>query len=313
MKLFFKYLKSFISEHWDLKLYLLFFAYTAILITINYSIDFEDHYLAGTLHKPYAVFAYAATHAVGYYGMLFILLFYRKDFTPVKSYEFWLKTLIVFLAIGLDRTLRFYNLFTDLPYSERIYLHRNIKNIIWVLTFIIPALFLYFIWDRKHDKNFYGLGFKNVKFKTYLSIFWVVIPLTFAASFLPDFLKQYPIYKESYGIHFDREGIMPKWLTTAIFEVCYLSDFISIEFMFRGVLVISMVRMLGKDAIIPMATFYAVLHFGKPVGETISSMFGGYILGVITYYGRNIWGGVFLHMGLAFFMEFFAFMQKYLL
>ena len=51
------------------------------------------------------------------------------------------------------------------------------------------------------------------------------------------------------------------------------------------------------------------LHFGKPLGECISSVFGGYILGVIALYSRNIWGGVVLHMGVAALMELAAFSQ----
>ncbi len=67
---------------------------------------------------------------------------------------------------------------------------------------------------------------------------------------------------------------------------------------------------MGKNVILPMAATYAVLHFGKPIGETISSIFGGYILGVIALYSRNIWGGVFIHGGTAFFMEAFAFLKQ---
>ena len=38
-----------------------------------------------------------------------------------------------------------------------------------------------------------------------------------------------------------------------------------------------------------MAATYAALHFGKPMGETISSIFGGYILGVIALYNHSNW------------------------
>jgi hypothetical protein len=70
-------------------------------------------------------------------------------------------------------------------------------------------------------------------------------------------------------------------------------------------------KYLKQDVILPMAATYAVLHFGKPLGETVSSVFGGYLLGIFAWKGRNIWGGVFIHMGVAFFMELFAFLQKY--
>jgi len=91
-----------------------------------------------------------------------------------------------------------------------------------------------------------------------------------------------------------------------IFEMVYVSNFLTTELLFRGFLVIGMVKYLGKDAILPMVACYAVLHFGKPLGETISSVFGGYILGVIAFYSKNIWGGVFIHGGIALLMELFS-------
>jgi hypothetical protein len=71
-----------------------------------------------------------------------------------------------------------------------------------------------------------------------------------------------------------------------------------------------MAKLLGKDAVLPMVATYVVLHFGKPMGETISSIFGGYILGILALYSKNIWGGIFLHGGTAFLMEIFAFLKK---
>jgi hypothetical protein len=52
-----------------------------------------------------------------------------------------------------------------------------------------------------------------------------------------------------------------------------------------------------------MAVFYCAIHFGKPMAECISSFFGGIILGVITYNTRTIWGGVIVHLGIAWLME----------
>jgi len=41
-----------------------------------------------------------------------------------------------------------------------------------------------------------------------------------------------------------------------------------------------------------MVVAYASIHFGKPLGETIPSVFGGYLLGVLALYTRSIWGGL---------------------
>jgi membrane protease YdiL (CAAX protease family) len=83
-----------------------------------------------------------------------------------------------------------------------------------------------------------------------------------------------------------------------------------VELAFRGFLVIGMARWLGTRAVLPMAVMYCVLHFGKPMGEAIASFFGGYILGVLALRSRSIWGGVVVHLGLAWMMEFAAYLQR---
>lgn len=94
-----------------------------------------------------------------------------------------------------------------------------------------------------------------------------------------------------------------------VFELAYGIDFIATELLFRGFLIIGMAHILGKDVILPMVVTYAFLHFGKPLGETIGSVFGGYILGIMALYSRNIWGGIAIHLGVAWLMELAAFLQ----
>ena len=58
-----------------------------------------------------------------------------------------------------------------------------------------------------------------------------------------------------------------------------------------------------------MIATYCFLHFGKPVTETLSSIIGGYILGIIALKNKNIWGGVMVHVGVAWSMELFGYLQ----
>ena len=60
---------------------------------------------------------------------------------------------------------------------------------------------------------------------------------------------------------------------------------------------------VGKDAILPMAAFYCVIHFGKPLPECISSYFGGLLLGILVYKTHTIIGGLIVHLGIAWLME----------
>ena len=72
-------------------------------------------------------------------------------------------------------------------------------------------------------------------------------------------------------------------------------------------MVVGLSRYLGKNAILPMVACYAFLHFGKPMWETIGSVFGGFGLGVLAYESKNIYGGLIVHLGVAWGMEFSAF------
>ena len=77
----------------------------------------------------------------------------------------------------------------------------------------------------------------------------------------------------------------------------------TIELFFRGFLIFAFVRYVGAAAILPMATFYCSIHFGKPMFECVSSFFGGLILGVIAYRTQSIVGGLAVHLGVAWMME----------
>jgi hypothetical protein len=52
-----------------------------------------------------------------------------------------------------------------------------------------------------------------------------------------------------------------------------------------------------------VACFYCTIHFGKPPGEAISSFWGGLLLGIISYNTKSIWGGLIVHLGIAWMME----------
>jgi membrane protease YdiL (CAAX protease family) len=88
-----------------------------------------------------------------------------------------------------------------------------------------------------------------------------------------------------------------------LYELSYGIDFVTIEFFFRGFLILAFTRFAGKDAILPVAAFYCSIHFGKPLFECITSYAGGIILGAVVYNTRSIWGGLIVHLGIAWLME----------
>ena len=134
----------------------------------------------------------------------------------------------------------------------------------------------------------------------YLLLLLFLLPLVALASTRPDFLHTYPKVK---NIAFIGNYTHPIWPWRLLYELSYGLDFVSIELFFRGFLVIGLARWAGSKAILPMATFYCTIHFGKPLGECISSFAGGLALGVIAWRTRSILGGLVAHLGLAWMME----------
>jgi hypothetical protein len=152
-----------------------------------------------------------------------------------------------------------------------------------------------------HKKDtFYGLSAKKFNYSPYLIMLLIMMPLIVAASTQADFLSTYPKMKMILPLP---DNANPGWFYKLLFQLSYGSDFFSIEIFFRGFLIIGFMKWVGKDAILPMACFYCTIHFGKPLGECISSYFGGLLLGIVSYNTRSIYGGLMVHLGIAWLME----------
>lgn len=145
-----------------------------------------------------------------------------------------------------------------------------------------------------------GLTTYNVNARPYFLLLVLLVPLIALASTQPDFLAVYPKVK---NLSFLDKYAHPSWPWKLLYEISYGLDFLGIELFFRGLLVVGLVRYAGESVILPMAAFYCTIHFGKPLGECISSFFGGLILGVLAARTRNILGGLIVHLGLAWLME----------
>ncbi len=146
-----------------------------------------------------------------------------------------------------------------------------------------------------------GLTKKNFKAGPYFLLLLCLVPLVALASTQHDFLAFYPKAKNTAFIN---AYAHPLWLWKGLYELSYGLDFLGIELFFRGLLVVGFLRYAGEYAILPMAAFYCTIHFGKPLGECIASYFGGLILGVVAARTRSIYGGLIVHLGLAWMMEF---------
>ena len=156
------------------------------------------------------------------------------------------------------------------------------------------------IWLGKNQFKGYGLWNFNKKLNVYLIFLALMIPLIILASYQSDFLSSYPRLNMR---RFSQAEYLNYFL---VYEPFYLLNFVRVEWFFRGFMILAFLQFLDKRAVLAIATVYCAIHFGKPLGECVSSLFGGYILGMMVYYTRSVWGGIIVHMGIAFFMDVFA-------
>ncbi len=130
----------------------------------------------------------------------------------------------------------------------------------------------------------------------YLLMFALILPAVIEASMTSTFRHTYPFYRMANRSAFD----LWSW------EALYAAQFVSLEFFFRGFLLEGLRRTLGSNAIFVMIVPYCMIHYGKPLPETLGAIGAGVILGTLAMRTRSIWGGVLIHIGVAITMDMLA-------
>lgn len=269
--------------------------FTALFIFINYyfgldSLIRKNNSFLIKLICWYTVFLLAFANSYLLTG-----IFKYADYAGKKTFLAFIFIAPFIFALKLSLTISFHfsdNLQWDNYWNHIFY---------WPLLLLIISGILFLLWRYVDTQQpFYGLTRKNMVWKPYLLMLLIMLPLVAAASTQADFLEVYPKLKTIAGVYND--GHLT-WWHKFLFELSYGSDFIGIELFFRGFLILAFIKWAGKDAILPMACFYCTIHFGKPLGECISSYFGGIVLGIVVYNTRSILGGLVVHLGIAWMME----------
>jgi hypothetical protein len=291
------------------RLYVSLAAFLAILIAINYGLNVNRAMTGRFAGNPVLILCFLALYFVIYYTAAIAALSFANKRSLLSSPRFWAWSFtgiaIFAVNVGFPYNTQLVGLISDNP-KLFIWLYKIVSNLGNFLVNALPLFILVFVLNERKER--FGVNGINVDLSPYFQILLVVAPMIVIASFETGFKNYYPTYKSN---NVAEAMGWPDFVPLLMYEIAYGMDFFNVEFMFRGFLVIGMSRLIGKEAILPMVCTYCVIHFGKPIGECISSIFGGYILGVVAFYTRNIWGGVIVHIGLAWMMELAAFLQKY--
>jgi len=309
VKTIINYIKDHIRDDFNPFVYGYFLLFLITSISLNYYFEFENHFL-DPKHNVLGMLLFFLFYGFAYYGIAIPKLLIQKQKKILKNSEFWIKSFLFLSLLSIAAALHFFaNCMKFSQINDYTFIFRLLNQFKCAMIYVIPLIIIKKIYDSGVS-GLYGLKFKGQNLKVYFLLLLIVSPLIIGASFTPDFLKAYPRYRPWFvGNAFG----LSKISMTGIFDMFYALDFVMVELMFRGAFVIGMIAIMGKEAILPMVSTYAFIHFGKPMGEAISAVFGGFILGVIAYRTKHIWGGCIIHIGIAFLMEIMGFIQFYLL
>ena len=305
MKNIYAYLKQHLREDFNPASYLLIAAFLATSIFLNYRFGIKRGFI-DTQPDMARVIYIALLYSLAYYVPLAIHCLATKRYAALRSRRMWALSFagIVLLAIdvGAPYLVDIVNL---LPAQVRVLSYKSAANMLSVFTVLLPLIVLYRF--QPHQNSFYGLTLKGFDTRPYFTVLLIMLPIVAIASFTDNLASFYPMYKTT-PAHLYWQ--VPEWVSVLIYEAAYGWDFLSVELMYRGFFVIALSAFLGRSSVIAMASLYCFLHFDKPELEAISSIFGGYVLGVIAYSTRSIFGGVIIHIGIAWMMEVFGYLQK---
>lgn len=174
-------------------------------------------------------------------------------------------------------------------------------TVIFICYFVIPSIIIKTI--LKQNLTDYGISIKGAfnSYKIYLIFFLFMLPLVIGVSFSESFQYKYPFYKPY------NESLYPNFL---IWQCFYFLQFFALEFFFRGFMVHGLKKKFGYYSIFIMMIPYCMIHFQKPMPETIGAIIAGIVLGSLSIKSKSIWLGVAIHYSVAITMDIAALLQK---
>lgn len=148
----------------------------------------------------------------------------------------------------------------------------------FILYLIIP-LFIIIVVLRENPAEY---GFRLGDWKAGLALTGIVI--AFAVPILWLTAKGDPTMQKYY------QGLLGPSLPGYIFL-----DLIGWEFIFRGWLLFGYAKKYGSDALWLQAVPFALAHIGKPEVETLSTIFGGFLFGLVAWRSKSFLYAFLIH------------------
>ncbi len=168
-----------------------------------------------------------------------------------------------------------------------------------ILRIAIPLMVIWFVF--KEPARDYGFRmWEKGHGWIYAGFYFFMLPIIVTVSFVPSFNKKYPFYDQA-G---DSIGQF------VIYELTYLTQFVSLEAFFRGFFVFALFKKLGYYAVPIMTIPYCMIHFGKPAPESLGAILAGMALGYLALKSKSWLPGALLHFAVGITMDSLCILQR---
>ncbi len=299
MKQVLGYLTGYFRSHCNYRYLAALACFVAAAIYLNFFVRSETQWIHADPSSLHRLLKYLLGYGVIFGGAYALLLFFDRD-ASLRRPQLWglIAFAVLLFAVRAWAQPDWPWLTRQVPDAYQIVYRKIIINGMGFVCLFVPC-FIYWWWKDRRVEPLYGFHARGVVLWPYFVLILLMLPLLFAAGSRPDFQQVYPRAAHLFLLPQDPHRVA----ATAVYELAYSADYVVTEFFFRGFLILPFARLVGARAILPMCAFYVAIHFDKPLGECISSFFGGWILGILSWRSRSIYGGVIVHLGIALAME----------
>ncbi len=163
----------------------------------------------------------------------------------------------------------------------------------FVLLGIIPMLMIRFVFKQSFRE--YGLGLGNVRLgmKMFLIIAVIWFPLTYFSARRPELSREYPLIYQ--GLSSAQIKAVFRWRTFIAFELLYSLFFFTVEFIYRGYMLLGLEKRFGNYAVLIQMIPYTLWHLPKPTTELLATPPWGFAVGALGLRIRSMWYAFAVH------------------
>ena len=292
---------GFVKSDFRLAKYIYAIALAVFVIVGQVHFHIYDLLIAPSYENGTSMLRLPLVYACMYFAVLLPTLWMHGELWRMRKWQSWVLPLVLVTIDGAGQGFDLYRQWAAdyaVWFKDRYYLCL-VGSFLFRSVFIVLSLMVF---HKLTAGTFalYGLKRSAKYLRVYALIYAVLLPVFLAVSFTPQFLDYYPKMDIAY---YDGAMGWSRLSVIGLFEMCYANDFLGVESMFRGAMVIGLARWLGPRTVLPMALTYMCIHLGKPDLELCSSVIGGYMLGILAYRTHHLWGGIIIHLGIAMFFE----------